>query len=140
MFKEQLRNDISAVPRDTSFKASSSGSSRYKVNSFSQLKWLMWRDGLASYRDQRETKISVIQTAAFAVLFGLIYLRLTLDQTGVQNINGVLFLMIVNTTFSNLFPILNTLPAMIPIFMREHKNGMYRVINFYMSKFLVDVT
>lgn len=47
--------------------------------------------------------------------------------------------MLVNTTFSNIFPILNTLPAMIPIFLREHKNGMYRVINFYMSKFLIDV-
>lgn len=139
MFKEQLRNDISAVQRDGGFKEKSSGGGRYKVNSFSQIKWLMWRDGLASYRDQRETKISIVQTIAFAVLFGLIYLRLKLDQTGVQNINGVLFLMLVNCTFSNLFPVLNTLPAMIPIFMREHKNGMYRVINFYMSKFLVDV-
>jgi hypothetical protein len=42
-----------------------------------------------------------------AVIFGLIYLRQILDQIGVQNINGVIFLCITNSSFSNLFAVLN---------------------------------
>ena len=68
MFKESLRNEISSVQADASFKVKQPGSGRYKVNSFSQIKWLMWRDGLASYRDQRETKISIIQTIVIIAL------------------------------------------------------------------------
>jgi hypothetical protein len=30
-------------------------------------------------------------------------------------------------------------PAEIPILMREHKNGMYRILPYYLSKILVDV-
>jgi len=74
-----------------------------------------------------------------AVLFGLIYLRLDYDQKGVMNINGVIFLILTNMTFGNLFPILNSLPKEIPIFVREQKAGMYRVINYYAAKFLNEV-
>ncbi len=42
-----------------------------------------------------------------SVVFGLIYFQQKLDQTSVQNINGVLFLCVMNTTFSNLFAVVN---------------------------------
>ena len=74
-----------------------------------------------------------------AIVFGLIYLRQEYDQAGVQNINGVIFLVITNMTFGNLFPVLNSLPVQIPIFLREHKGGMYRTINFYIAKFINEV-
>ena len=65
-----------------------------------------------------------------ALIFGLIYLRLEYNQEGektqfnhistiflyfffligVQNINGVIFLILTNTTFGNLFPVLNSFP------------------------------
>jgi hypothetical protein len=72
-------------------------------------------------------------------MLGLIFLRLKYDQTGVQNINGVLFLLLTNTSFSNMFAVLNTFPAEIPIFLREHQNGMYMVITYYLSKIFIDV-
>ena len=123
------------------------------------MRWLIWRNFLSSARDPRETRISFIQTLVikknyyfikfslkifffskmFAVVFGLIYLQIALDQSGVQNINGVLFLMLTNTSFSNLFPVLTSFPPLIPIFLREHANGMYRVVNFYLARFLTEV-
>ena len=112
---------------------------QYKTGSLNQLKWLLWRSFLGSSRNPLETKISLIQTVVIAVLFGLIYLRLKVDQDGVQNINGVLFLLITNQSFSNLFPVINSFPAEIPIFLREHHAGMYRVINYYMSKVISEV-
>jgi hypothetical protein len=42
-----------------------------------------------------------------AAVLGLIYLRQELDQKGVQNINGVLFLLCTNMSFSNLFSVVN---------------------------------
>lgn len=42
-----------------------------------------------------------------SVMLGLIYLQLDVTQEGVQNINGVLFLMLTNMTFSNVFGVLN---------------------------------
>ena len=41
------------------------------------------------------------------------------DQDGVQNINGVLFLVITNSSFANLFPVLQSFPLELPIFLRQ---------------------
>lgn len=72
-------------------------------------------------------------------MFGIIYFQLNLDQAGVQDINGVLFLLTTNTSFANMFPVLNAFVPMITLILRENKSGMYRIINLVISKFLVDV-
>ena len=46
------------------------------------------------------------------------FLKFKLDQDGVQNINGVLFLIITNSSFANLFPVLQSFPLEMPIFLR----------------------
>jgi hypothetical protein len=111
----------------------------YKSNSFTQLRWLLWRAGKATLRNPLETKIMAIQSVFIAIMFGLIYLQLKINQENIQNINSVLFLIITNSSFSNLFGVLNSFPAEIPIFMREHKNRMYRTLNYYLAKTLIDV-
>jgi hypothetical protein len=40
-------------------------------------------------------------------MLGLIFLRLTYDQPGIQNINGVLFLLIANSSFSYVVIVIN---------------------------------
>lgn len=94
-------------------------------------------------------------------MFGLIYLRLKYDQQGVMDMNGYIFLCICNNGFStmffvvnvsnlyfryNLFELINkpfsfikTFPLEIPIFMRDHQNGMYRVLAYYVAKIFTDV-
>ena len=72
-------------------------------------------------------------------MFGLIYLRLSNDQNGVQNINGVLFLFLTNFSFSYMSSVLNAFPSEIPIFLREHQNGMYNVLSYYLSKIFIEV-
>ena len=84
------------------------------------------------------TNLSINQKF-IGLLFGLIYLKLDVDQEGVQNINGVLFLLITNVSFSNMFPVINSFPPEIPIFLREHKNKMYRVLNYLLARFIVEV-
>ncbi len=78
----------------------------YKVGSFTQLYWLIWREVISKKRDPLATKVQIINTLMFAIVFGLIYLRLDVSSDNIQNINGVIFLCITNVTFANLFPVL----------------------------------
>ncbi len=69
----------------------------------------------------------------------LLYSFLDLDQIGVQNINSVIFLLVTNTSTSNMFPVLASYAPLMTLYLRENKNGMYRVINLYLAKFFSDV-
>ena len=42
-----------------------------------------------------------------ALILGIIYFGQKNDQAGVMNINGALFLLITNMTFSNMFAVVN---------------------------------
>jgi uncharacterized membrane protein (Fun14 family) len=42
-----------------------------------------------------------------AIVLGVIYLGQEADQQGVMNINGALFLLLTNTTFQNMFAVVN---------------------------------
>jgi hypothetical protein len=42
-----------------------------------------------------------------AIILGLIFLQLSNDQQGIQNKNGLLFLLITNASFSNMFVVIN---------------------------------
>lgn len=111
----------------------------YKSSFFTQMRWLLWRNLVAIKRNPFAFKIQLIQTMVISILFGLIYFQLELSQKAVQNINGVLFLCLTNNSFSSLVVVLNTFPAEIPLFIREHQNRMYRLISYYMSKVIIEV-
>lgn len=66
-------------------------------------------------------------------------LFLGLDQLGVQSLNSVIFLLVTNTSMSNLFPVLNAFAPLIALYLKENKGGMYRIVNLYLAKFLSDV-
>ena len=42
-----------------------------------------------------------------ATIYSLVYLRIETNQEGIQNINGVLFICIMNCSFGTLFSVLN---------------------------------
>lgn len=75
-----------------------------------------------------------------SLMFGLIYFRLKYDQQGVMDINGFIFLCICNNGFSTMFFIVNVFPIELPIFYRDHENGMYRVFSYFIAKIITDVT
>jgi ATP-binding cassette, subfamily G (WHITE), member 2 len=71
-------------------------------------------------------------------LVGSIYFRLGLDSTGQQDRMGVLFFLTMNTAFSNLGSLAMFLFDR-SIYVREHRNGMYRPSAYYLGKILQDV-
>ncbi len=56
-----------------------------------------------------------------------------------MNINGALFLTLTNMTFQNSFAVINVFCAELPIFLREHFNGMYRTDVYYLCKQLAEL-
>lgn len=71
------------------------------------MRWLTWRNGIISARNPMAFRVQIFQSIFIALMFGLIYFQLTLNQKGVQNISGVLFLCLTNSSFSSMFAVVN---------------------------------
>ena len=56
-----------------------------------------------------------------------------------MSINGAIFLFITNMTFSNMFAVINVFCMELPIFLREHFNGMYRTDVYFLTKQLAEL-
>ena len=113
--------------------------SPYKASWWRQQRALLWRCWLAQARDVNVFAARIIQTLIIALIIGLIYFQQNYNQKGVQNINGALFLFLTQMTFSNLYGVLNSFPLELPIFFREHHNGMYRVDSYFLCKNLAEI-
>ncbi|KAJ8314084.1 hypothetical protein KUTeg_008645 [Tegillarca granosa] len=107
-----------------------------------QFRCVFWRSWVGNIREPMIIKVRLIQTIVIAVAFGLIYLKTDNDyvQEDVQNINGVLFLLIMNMTFTFMFAVLNLFPLELPIFLREYGSGLYGTDIYYLSKALAERT
>ncbi|XP_060597874.1 protein white-like [Ruditapes philippinarum] len=116
------------------FDEATSHSSRYEATWTQQFKAVFKRSLKTVIREPMVTRVRIAQTVVIAVVLGLIYLRLELSQTGVQDINGVLFLLLMNMTFSNVFGVLNSFPLETPIFFREYATGLYGADVYFLCK------
>ncbi|KAK6166710.1 hypothetical protein SNE40_023343 [Patella caerulea] len=116
-----------------------SDESRYTASWFQQFRAVFWRSWVGLLRDVVLFRVRVFQTAVVALILGLIYLQQENDQTAVMNINGCLFLFIINMSFTSMFAVVNTFPIEVNIFLREYGSGLYRVDIYYLSKSLAEL-
>ncbi|XP_037797827.1 protein white-like [Penaeus monodon] len=113
--------------------------SPYKASWFKQFRSVLWRSWLEVIREPMLIKVRFAQVMAIALLIGIIYFGQTLTQEGITNINGALFLLLTNMTFQNVFGVVSTFCAQLPIFLREHFNGMYRTDVYFLSKMIAEM-
>ncbi|KAH7645763.1 protein white isoform X1 [Dermatophagoides farinae] len=106
----------------------------YKASWMEQFHALLWRSFISNVREPMITRIKFSQTLTVALLLGIVYWRQQLDQKGIMNINGAIFILIINLTFMNVFSVINTFCSELPIFLREYNNGMYRVDTYFLAK------
>ena len=92
------------------------------------------RNWLRLVRDAIGFRARIGSTLFIAVMVGLIFLQLTLDQKGVQDFTGAIFFIAVNQMFSAANPEFITVPLEIPLVMREHNGGLYHVLTWYFAK------
>lgn len=113
--------------------------SPYKASWCRQLGAVLWRSWISNKRDAVVFRIRIFQAIVTALIAGLIYLQIPYDQDGIQNIGGVYFFLVTSTSFANLQGVLFVFPIELPVFLREHKNGMYRSDVYYLAKTLAEV-
>ncbi|XP_070566509.1 protein white-like [Ptychodera flava] len=115
------------------------GRSPYKASWCAQFRAVLWRTYLDTSREPMIIRVRTFQTIIIALIIGLVFLQQPLDQDSIQNINGCLFLFVTNMTFANLFAVIQIFPLELPVFLREHFNGMYRTDIYFICKNLVDL-
>ncbi|XP_071555075.1 protein white-like isoform X1 [Temnothorax nylanderi] len=114
------------------------GRSVYKASWCEQFRAVLWRSWLSVIKEPILIKVRLLQTIMVSLLIGVIYFGQQIDQDGVMNINGALFIFLTNMTFQNVFAVINVFCAELPIFLREHKNGMYRTDVYFICKTLAE--
>ncbi|XP_055525675.1 protein white isoform X2 [Wyeomyia smithii] len=117
------------------------GASRtgYRSNWWTQFYYVLWRSWLTVLKDPMLVKVRLLQTAMVATLIGSIYFGQKLDQDGVMNINGSLFLFLTNMTFQNVFAVINVFSAELPVFLREKRSRLFRVDTYFLGKTIAEV-
>ncbi|CAL4067072.1 unnamed protein product, partial [Meganyctiphanes norvegica] len=108
----------------------------HQPNWMIQLSWLTWRSLVESYRNPAIHSIRIMQKILIAFLVGLCYTNVQVNQAGIQDIEGVLFIFITENTFPSMYGVLNIFPQELPLFLREYKNGIYRADTYYLSKMI----
>ncbi|KAK7601642.1 hypothetical protein V9T40_009083 [Parthenolecanium corni] len=108
--------------------------SPYKASWWAQFRAVMWRSWLSMKKEPLLIKVRLLQTIMVAVIIGIIYYGQKINQDGVMNINGALFLFVTNMTFQNALAVINVFCSELPVFLREHFNGMYRTDVYFICK------
>jgi len=99
-----------------------------------QLGALAWRNWKTSLKNPLAARAKIGQAVVLALILGVVYLQQDMDQKGIQNINGALFVLLTNISFGNIFAVVNIFCSELPIFKREHYGGMYRVDTYFIAK------
>jgi ATP-binding cassette, subfamily G (WHITE), eye pigment precursor transporter len=108
--------------------------SPYKSSWLIQMRALIWRCFLTQIRDFNVSIIRILQSVLVAGLMALVYFNQQLNERGVTNINGAFSLFTTNLSFANCIMVIASFPRELPIFFREHNNGMYRVDTYFIAK------
>ncbi|KAF7491271.1 Protein white [Sarcoptes scabiei] len=139
-FLNQKSNSVSIRLHQSSFSTIRKPKlSRYKVGRWQQYSALTWRSYLTVLREPALTYVRLSQALINSIVIALIFHGQNYDQRGVSNINGALFLLLVNMTMQNAFAVINVFCSELPIFIREHNNGMYRVDAYFFCKNLAEI-
>uniref|UniRef100_A0A915BTL1 ABC transporter domain-containing protein n=1 Tax=Parascaris univalens TaxID=6257 RepID=A0A915BTL1_PARUN len=107
---------------------------RLKSSWSTQLRILIWRSFLTTIRDPVLLRVRLFQTIITGVITGLVYLRTPITQTTIMNINGLLFTFICSMNYLFQIVVVEVFCGELPIFLREHANGLYRCDAYFIAK------
>lgn len=64
---------------------------------------------------------------------------LNLTQQGIQGIQGCLFIIVSENTFTAMYSVLAIFPQGFPLFVREKHSGIYNTVQYYIAQILAMV-
>jgi hypothetical protein len=106
---------------------------------FRQFRWLLWRTFVAHRRNpSRSTKL-VLGVSIIAFIIGVVFFQLRSTEIDYeQNINAVLFFMLMGLVDMNMSLLLFGIPAERPLVIRECKRCTYSFTAYYLSRLIND--
>ncbi|KHN71601.1 ABC transporter ATP-binding protein/permease wht-1 [Toxocara canis] len=109
-------------------------SNKYPAGFFKQTSALFRRSFLTTLRDPLLLKVKFIQVVATSFIIGIVNFRTVITGPTVMNIEGILYNTVRDMNFMFLFPSINVITSELPIFLREHRAGIYRAETYYIAK------
>ncbi|CAG7727978.1 unnamed protein product [Allacma fusca] len=113
--------------------------SPYRVGWCIQFEALLRRTLISTIREPLVFVARLIQVFATAALIAIVFYQQPLNQAGLKNINAALFMIILVMTIINTYGVIFVFCSEIPIFLREHWNGMYSTDAYFLSKTIVEL-
>jgi ABC-type multidrug transport system permease subunit len=113
--------------------------SPYRVGWCTQFEALLHRTFITTIREPLVFVARFVQIMATASLLALVFYQQPINQSGLKNINATIFMIMLFMTVVNTFGVIFVFCGEIPIFLREHWNGMYRTDAYFLSKTLVEL-
>ncbi|XP_063219154.1 protein scarlet-like isoform X2 [Bacillus rossius redtenbacheri] len=111
-----------------------------KPKYFTQLYWLAWRSFIDLKRHSSQNLLQLFLYLCVGLLISTPYTNLVMDeQTGIQNMQGLLYLTVTETIFTYSYSVFHTFPQEIPVLLREIGNGLYNPGPYYISKMLISI-
>jgi len=107
-----------------------------RASSWTEFALLTKRSWQVILRNPLTFRARVGQTIIVGIMSGLVFLKLTTNQDGVDNRFGALFFIVTSNTFPVINSVLLTFPLERALLYREQSNGMYGVTNYYLGKFI----
>ncbi|KAJ3643838.1 hypothetical protein Zmor_026524 [Zophobas morio] len=99
--------------------------------------WLSYRWLMDVWRNPALQTYKILQRSGIALMVGLCYFGTNATtSTGAQNVEGVIFLIVTENTFSPMYSILNEFPQNYPLFLREYKSGLYSTPTYFASRII----
>lgn len=118
---EVLYEESTLIPMQTQFKL-------LFIRAFNEIK-----------RNKFATVIRTVSAIIFAILVGIIYLDLGVSQSSIQDRVGLLFFVIINASFGQLFGTINSFPPEKAVFCREYSSGFYSTLPYYLGKTIAEL-
>ncbi|CAG0895867.1 unnamed protein product [Darwinula stevensoni] len=100
---------------------------------------LLWRDAMDIIRNPAVLKLRLVQKLLLAVIIGFIYMGLGRNQRGIQDTEGAIFVFLTENSFLCTYAVLQVFPRELPVFLREHRNGVCSLPAYYSSKVISQI-
>ncbi|KAL2714613.1 protein scarlet-like isoform X1 [Vespula squamosa] len=110
-----------------------------KIRALTQIEWLFWR----TYIDYKRNPFSIFLRFTIYLFIGIFislpYVNITekVDQNSIQNIQGLMYLIVVETAFTFNYNSFYTFPKELPLLLYDIAANLYDPASYYISKILI---
>ncbi len=113
----------------------------YNASYWDQMIVLIYRNVLTVAREPMICRARMMQNVFIALLLGAIYFPQDkeLGQASVMNINGAIFIFLVNISFANVYLVIHVFCSEMGLFLREYSSCLYRASAYYLSKQIAEL-